>query len=58
MGLAASILYLSCLNTGEHKTQLDISSAAGVTEVTVRNRFKDLKSRLDLSKMHLSQLDN
>ena len=58
MGLAASILYLSCLNTGEHKTQLDISSAAGVTEVTVRNRFKDLKSRLDLSKIHLSQLDN
>jgi transcription initiation factor TFIIB len=52
MGLAASILYLSCLNTGEHKTQLDISSAAGVTEVTVRNRFKDLKSRLDLSKLH------
>jgi len=58
MGLAASILYLSCLNTGEHKTQLDISSAAGVTEVTVRNRFKDLKSRLDLSKMQLKRLDN
>jgi transcription initiation factor TFIIB len=58
MGLAASILYLSCLNTGEHKTQLDISNAAGVTEVTVRNRFKDLKRRLDLSKMHLSQMDN
>ena len=58
MGLAASILYLSCLNTGEHRTQLDISNAAGVTEVTVRNRFKDLKSRLDLSKMHLSHLDN
>jgi transcription initiation factor TFIIB len=58
MGLAASILYLSCLNTGEHRTQLDISNAAGVTEVTVRNRFKDLKRRLDLSKMHLSQMDN
>jgi len=48
MGLAASILYLSCLNTGEHKTQLYISSAAGVTEVTVRNRFKDLKTCLNL----------
>jgi transcription initiation factor TFIIB len=58
MGLAASILYLSCLKSGEHKTQLDISNVAGVTEVTVRNRFKDLKSRLDLSKMHLKQLDN
>jgi transcription initiation factor TFIIB len=49
MGLAATILYLSCLKTGENKTQIDISHAAGVTEVTLRNRFKDLKSKLELS---------
>src|SRR5215204_2755266 len=49
MGLAASVLYLSCLNTGETKTQTDIAEAAGVTEVTVRNRYKNLKSHLDLS---------
>jgi transcription initiation factor TFIIB len=49
MGLAATILYLSCLKTGENKTQLDIAQAAGVTEVTLRNRSKDLKSRLGLS---------
>jgi transcription initiation factor TFIIB len=48
MGLAATILYLSCLKTGENKTQLDIAQAAGVTEVTLRNRSKDLKSRLEL----------
>jgi transcription initiation factor TFIIB len=48
MGLAASVLYLACLETGENKTQTDIAEAAGVTEVTVRNRYKNLKSRQDL----------
>jgi len=49
MGLAASILYLTCLNTGESRTQTDIADAAGVTEVTVRNRYKHLKSQLELN---------
>jgi transcription initiation factor TFIIB len=49
MGFAATIIYLSCLKTGENKTQVDISHAAGVTEVTLRNRFKDLKSKIELS---------
>lgn len=48
MGLAATVLYLSCLSNGEHVTQRDIAEAAGVTEVTIRNRVKDLKSGLDL----------
>jgi transcription initiation factor TFIIB len=43
------VLYLACLNTGETKTQTDIAEAAGVTEVTVRNRYKNLKSHIDLS---------
>jgi transcription initiation factor TFIIB len=49
MGLAASVLYLSCMNTGESRTQTEISEAAGVTEVTVRNRYKNLKTQLDLN---------
>lgn len=49
MGLAATVLYLSCLRNGEHVTQKDIAEAAGVTEVTIRNRVKDLKIRLGLS---------
>jgi transcription initiation factor TFIIB len=48
MGLAATVLYMACMKNGENKTQKDISDAAGVTEVTMRNRIKDLKSRLDL----------
>jgi transcription initiation factor TFIIB len=41
------VLYMSCLATGENRTQTDIAEAAGVTEVTVRNRYKSLKGRLD-----------
>jgi transcription initiation factor TFIIB len=43
MALAATILYFSCLKTGENKTQVDMAEAAGVTEVTIRNRSRDLK---------------
>jgi transcription initiation factor TFIIB len=48
MGLAATVLYLSCLRNGENVTQKNIAEAAGVTEVTIRNRVKDLRARLDL----------
>ena len=48
MGLAASVLYLSSIKNGESITQMRIARAAGVTEVTVRNRFKNLKSKLQL----------
>ena len=44
MGLAASALYLASLETGENTTQKTLALAAGVTEVTIRNRCKSLKS--------------
>ncbi len=40
MGLAAASLYVACVTNGENKTQLDVAEAAGVTEVTIRNRYK------------------
>ena len=42
MGLAASVLYLSCQISGEIISQANVAQAAGTTEVTIRNRFKDL----------------
>ena len=48
MGLAAAALYIACLKNNEKKTQKDIAEAAGVTEVTVRNRYKTLKKQLNL----------
>jgi len=49
MGLAATVLYLSCQSNGEGISQRHIAEAAGVTEVTIRNRSKDLKVRLQLN---------
>ncbi len=43
MGLAASALYLASLKMGEKNSQKEIALAAGVTEVTIRNRCKGLK---------------
>ena len=48
MGLAAAALYIACLQNGEKITQKDIADASGVTEVTVRNRYKALKRQLNL----------
>jgi transcription initiation factor TFIIB len=49
MEIAATALYIACLNTGEKRTQSDIARAAGITEVTLRNRYRDIKSsELDL----------
>ena len=42
MGLAGSVLYLSSQLTGEVISQANVAQAAGTTEVTIRNRFKDL----------------
>lgn len=48
MGLAAAALYVACVMEGESKTQKDVAEAAGVTEVTIRNRYKGLKAILDI----------
>ena len=47
-GLAAAAVYASCLYHTEHRTQKEVAEAAGITEVTIRNRFKELKDTLDL----------
>jgi len=44
MGLAASILYLSCLLNGDQKNQTAFAQAAGVTELTIRNIIRILKN--------------
>jgi transcription initiation factor TFIIB len=48
MGLAAAALYIACVMNDEKRTQKMIADAAGVTEVTIRNRYKSLKEALDL----------
>jgi len=48
MGLAAAALYIACVMNDEKRTQKMIADAAGVTEVTIRNRYKGLKDALNL----------
>jgi len=47
MALAASVIYLSAIDTAENKTQRDIAQAAGVSEFALRIGIQDLKNRLD-----------
>ena len=47
MGLAATVLYASSIKTDEKIPQKEIAAAPGATEVTIRNRFKDLKKPME-----------
>jgi len=48
VGVAAAAVYIASVLLNHKKTQRDIASTAGVTEVTVRNRYKELVNKLDL----------
>jgi len=48
MGLAGAILYVSMQMNGLTIKQSDVAAASGVTEVTLRNRAKDVKNQLHL----------
>jgi len=49
-GIAAAALYVSALIHGEKRTQREVADVAGVTEVTIRNRYKELLDELKLEK--------
>jgi transcription initiation factor TFIIB len=46
VSLAATVLYMSCIKTGENITRDSISHAAGITGMTLGNRLNDLKKNL------------
>ena len=47
--VAAAALYVACILRGEPRTQRDVSEATGVTEVTIRNRYKELVAALGIT---------
>lgn len=47
-GLAAAAIYIASLLEDERRTQKEIAMVAGVTEVTVRNRYKELVRELGI----------
>ncbi len=48
-GVAAASLYIASTLVEERKTQKDVAEVAGVTEVTIRNRYKELLEKLEFS---------
>lgn len=46
-GVAAAALYIASVLLGERKTQKEVAEVAGVTEVTIRNRYRELSEKLD-----------
>ena len=47
-GMAAATLYIASVLCGERRTQRDVADVAGVTEVTIRNRYKEIVDKLDI----------
>lgn len=47
-GVAAAAVYIASAMFGERRTQKEVADVAGVTEVTIRNRYRELKKELGL----------
>jgi len=48
IGVAAAALYIAAVLEGEKKTQREVADAIGVTEVTIRNRYKEMVEALGI----------
>ncbi|HEV8594625.1 MAG TPA: transcription initiation factor IIB, partial [Thermoplasmata archaeon] len=47
-GVAAAAIYIASILANERRTQREVAEVAGVTEVTIRNRYKELTERLGI----------
>ncbi len=47
-GVAAAAIYIASILCGDRRTQREVAEVAGVTEVTIRNRYKELAEELDI----------
>ena len=48
VGIAAAAVYAAALLTNEKVTQSQVSDVADISEVTIRNRYKELLEAEDL----------
>ena len=46
--MAAAALYIAAVLAGEKKTQREVADVIGVTEVTIRNRYKEMIDSLGI----------
>ncbi|RLJ02820.1 MAG: hypothetical protein DRP11_02585 [Candidatus Aenigmatarchaeota archaeon] len=47
-GIAAAALYIAAVLNGEKRTQREVADVVGVTEVTIRNRYKEIVDKLGI----------
>lgn len=58
-GIAAAALYVAALLNDEKKTQREVADVAGITEVTIRNRYKELIDKLGIEdKLKIKETEN
>jgi len=48
-GIAAAAIYIASVKVGKPRTQKEIARISGVTEVTIRNRYKEISKALNIS---------
>lgn len=48
-GVAAAAIYIASISLNERRTQREVAEVAGVTEVTIRNRYKELTEKLGIN---------
>ncbi len=53
LGLAAAAIYVASIMLDERRTQREIAEVARVTEVTVRNRYKEIVRRLGIDSLDM-----
>ena len=51
MGIAAATIYIAAILNGEHRTQKEVSKVTGVTDVTIRVRYKEFSDILDIPEL-------
>lgn len=47
-GVAAAAIYIACVLVGEKRTQREIAETVNITEVTIRNRYKEIVEKLGI----------
>ena len=47
-GIAAAAIYIAAMKNGKARTQKDVARVSGVTEVTIRNRYKEISKKLGI----------
>ena len=47
-GVAAAAIYIACVLIGEKRTQREVADICGITEVTIRNRYKEIVEHMGI----------